>query len=290
MSLSPLLASPEFESHDETQRRSESQIETQDPKFESHFETPTGTPDLDQERTHTQDARAREADPTLPLVGETPPPRCAHPHKHAWCEGRVHVPRDLHFELLDRNSAVRMGKGACQSAGRRWLALAHLSPEADIGNAYTFWKAAYEAWTTNGARRRGESRRRPDGIPSGTMVCGHEPMCASRHACIDRTIAEGFRVNGAGGHDESTEMLWAMAAQAAGEEIGMMPTKKNSSRNWLDQSKPMQAWVGFCDDLPHFFVNERGHEVLEVFRTKAQANRCYEDARAVTLTLRTRKP
>jgi hypothetical protein len=152
VSLSPLLVAPTFESHGETQNRSESHNETQDPAFESQNETPTCTPDLDQERTHTPRARAEP----LPLVGPTPPPRCTHPHAHAWCEGRVHVPRDLHFEFLDKLGTLP-GESPAAKAGRLIAfyaaTMCHLPPEASIGDSYAFWKAAYHAWVSHTGQR-----------------------------------------------------------------------------------------------------------------------------------------
>jgi hypothetical protein len=164
VSLSPLLAVPGIESHGETQIRSESHNETQETEFESQNETPTSTPDLDQQvRTDTH--RAREADhksesqnetQTLPLVGQTPPARCAHPNKHAWCEGRVHVPRDLHFEFLDK-LGTQPGESPTAKVGRLIAFYAatmrHLSPEANIGNSYAFWNGAYNLWVSHTRER-----------------------------------------------------------------------------------------------------------------------------------------
>lgn len=112
-------------------------------------------PSMDPKNVHTPRAREPEVPSVAPLsadlalVGPTPPPRCRHPHAHAWCEGRVHVPRDLHFELLDK-LGTRPGESPAAKAGRLVAFYAdtmhHLSPEASIGDAYAFWKAAYHAW------------------------------------------------------------------------------------------------------------------------------------------------
>jgi hypothetical protein len=186
-------AAPSVDAQNEQQGGSDAQYEQQDPdlmlKMSSQFSL---TRSISQ-RTHT--ARAREDAPTqpelAPLVGAVPPARCDHPHAHAWCAGRVHVPRDLHFEFLDK-LGTRAGEPPSVKAGRLVAfyadTMAHLPPEADIGDSYAFWKAAYHAWVTNGARRRGESRRVD--IPCGS-TCAHDPPCARRTDCIARTIREG---------------------------------------------------------------------------------------------------
>jgi hypothetical protein len=160
-------------------------------------------PSLDPKYVQTHTPRARETpavqpvapldDPSLPLVGPTPPPRCAHPHRHAWCAGRVHVPRDLHFEFLDK-LGTQPGESPASKAGRlvafyAWT-MRHLSPEATIGDAYAFWKAAYTAWVGHTETRAAVQRRR-EGVPSGLVSCDHDPRCATWHACIDRTLADG---------------------------------------------------------------------------------------------------
>jgi len=207
VSLSPLLASPEFESHDETQTRSESQIETLDSEFESQFETPTGTPDLDQERTYTHTPRAREdapPDPELALLGQPPPPRCAHPHRHAWCEGRIHVPRDLHFELLDRLGA-KPGETRSEKAGRLIAFYAAdqatLPATTSVPDAYAYWKAQFGAWvepaTATAPRERpftareiDEAKRLRTNVYNG---CPHDPRCTDGYgACVGR-IAQHLR-------------------------------------------------------------------------------------------------
>lgn len=198
VSLSPLLVTPDVESPP----RSESHIETQETGFESQSETPTSDPDLvPEERTHTP--RAREADhkpeshietQTLPLVGQTPPTRCLHPHAHAWCEGRVHVPRDLHFEFLDKLGTLP-GESPAAKAGRLIAFYAstmrHLSPAASIGDSYVFWKAAYAAWVEHG-QVRAAVRRQREGVPTagGRISCPHEEQCHSIRDCTQRIIAE----------------------------------------------------------------------------------------------------
>lgn len=203
VTLPPLIvlptveSQPPFESQNETQTSIvESQIETQDPQFESQNETPTGTPDLDQERTHTP--RAREAaepspDPALPLIGPTPPPRCQHPQRHAWCGGRVHVPRELHVEFLDRLH-TEPGESPGGKAQRLTAFYAdtmrHLPPHVAVADAYTFWKAAYKAWVWRHTRAASPVAARAPDILSDA-VCPHTPRCATFRVCLDRVVADG---------------------------------------------------------------------------------------------------
>jgi len=186
------------EAHNEPQGGVEAHIEPQDPILEAQNEPPTSDQDLvPEERTHTP--RAREAEttlaPELPLLGSVPPTKCAHPHAHAWCEGRVHVPRILHFEFLDRLD-TRPGESPAQKAGRLVAFYAanqaHLSPEAAIANPFAYWNAAFAAWVAHETvpKVHAPAQRRPDGIPS-RRGCGHDTECATRQAHIDRTIADG---------------------------------------------------------------------------------------------------
>jgi hypothetical protein len=188
-----------FEAHFEPQAGSEAQSEPQPSRSEAHFEPPTSDPDLVPDvRTHTP--RAREADhkseahcepQDLPLVGPTPPPRCTHPHAHAWCEGRVHVPRDLHFEMLGQLGTLP-GESATAKAGRLIAFYArtmyHLPPEASIADSYAFWKAAFRAWVETTQARVTVARQRA-GIQGSS--CFHDPPCRRTQECIDRTIADG---------------------------------------------------------------------------------------------------
>jgi hypothetical protein len=118
-------------------------------KLEAQFEPPTST--KKEERTHTPRAREAREDPTpeLALLGETPPPRCAHPHAHAWCDGRVHVPRALHFEFLDR-LGTRPGETPAAKAGRLIAFYAadqtRLPASQSVADSFNYWKAAFTAW------------------------------------------------------------------------------------------------------------------------------------------------
>ena len=153
------------ESQNEIQESFESHFEPLDTKFESHFETPTSDPDLVPVRTTTT-THAREVEAqnetqiagAFPLVGQTPPRRCAHPHAHAWCDGRVHVPRDLHFELLDHHLGTQPGESRTAKAGRliafyaATMAALPASTSVPPDAAYTFWKAAFKAWIVTDPR------------------------------------------------------------------------------------------------------------------------------------------
>lgn len=190
-----LLATSELKAHNEPSIELEAQNEPQATELEAQNEPPISLPDLISLRTHTPRAREADAptpDPDLPLFGVVPPPRCAHPHAHAWCEGRVHVPRNLHFEFLDR-LGTQPGETPTAKAGRLIAfyadTMAHLAPEASIDDPFAFWNAAYKAWVGTGARRRGASKRRI-GLP-GATVCPHDPPCTgSTRACIERELAE----------------------------------------------------------------------------------------------------
>lgn len=198
VNLSTMLEPPRSEAQNEPQTRSEAQNEPQRSGFEAQNEPPTSDPDLDLHvRTHTPRARedadqseAQNEPQSLPLLARPTPPRCAHPHKHAWCDGRVHVPRDLHFEFLDQ-LGTRPGESAATKAGRLVAfyaeTMTHLPPDADIVDAYTFWKAAYRAWVTSGARQRGESKAVP--APSA------EDLAAAREFMVQR-LGRDWRKSG----------------------------------------------------------------------------------------------
>lgn len=123
-------------------------------------------PSFDPKNVQTHTACARETPevqpaapleaPTLPLIGQTPPPRCAHPNKHFWCEGRVHVPKDLHFEFFEKLGTLD-GESPATKTGRLIAFYArtmqHLSPSATIGDSYAFWKGAYLAWVQHTRER-----------------------------------------------------------------------------------------------------------------------------------------
>lgn len=162
--MTPVLDLPRSVAQIEQQPGSVAHSEQQDSGSVAQIEQPTSLPDLDLVRTHT--ARAREdapPEPELQILGAVPPARCRHPHAHAWCEGRVHVPRDLHFEFLDK-LGTRPGESPAAKAGRLVAFYAdtmhHLSPEASIGDAYAFWKAAYHAWVSTDQARAAGSRPR----------------------------------------------------------------------------------------------------------------------------------
>jgi len=210
----------------------EAQNEPQGTKSEAQNEPPTSDPDLVPDvRTHTP--RAREDASTLPgLVGAVPPAKCAHPNKHAWCHGRVHVPRDLHFEFLDR-LGTRPGESPTAKAGRLVAFYAdtmdHLSPAADVVNAYVFWNAAFEAWLGHGARRRGEPKA-SRGIRSLPAIDYNAPEAVARRqrqAEADRWM-ETRRAEAAVIIDAMTAAdRAALEAEAHGElapfKVGMAP-------------------------------------------------------------------
>lgn len=141
-------------------------------------------------RTHT--ARAREADdraevkPTSPLnLPLVVAPRRDPDHvAHSWC-GRICVPRFLHKQLRDALGGP-VSKRASRLRAFYTETLAAIPSVQPIGDApVTFWRAAFAARFTTAAPAR---PRRVD-IPSDS-VCRHAPMCETRHACIDRMLAD----------------------------------------------------------------------------------------------------
>jgi hypothetical protein len=85
----------------------------------------------------------------LPLIGALPPPPCAHPYAHAWCGGRVHVPRILHLEFLDR---LDTRPGESREAKTKRLeqfygdTLAAIPTTQVIAvDAFQFWRRAFAA-------------------------------------------------------------------------------------------------------------------------------------------------
>lgn len=187
VSLSTVLDLSELEAHSEPQGKVEAHNEPQRGGLEAQIEPPilgTGS------NVHTHTTRAREAD--LPLLGQPAPPRCEHPYRHAWCEGRAHVPRDLHFELLDQLGTVP-GETRAEKAGRLIAFYAadqaQLPATESIGNLYTYWKGKFQAWVAQPASRL--SRRAiadAETILRRIGYCPHDPPHDDWDECI-ATIA-----------------------------------------------------------------------------------------------------
>ena len=190
VSLSPVLEHPAVEAQIEPQGRLEAHDEPQTPPdyiLEAQFEPPI----LKNVRTHTHTPRAREADTPveaqieplgLPLLGPPPPPKCTHPHMHAWCDGRVHVPRALHFEFLDRLGAV-VGETRTAKAGRLVAFYAadqaQLPATTSVGNPFTYWNAAFDAWV-----RPAPVPQAPRSTPTfHAWLCPHDPRCGNQTTC-----------------------------------------------------------------------------------------------------------
>jgi hypothetical protein len=143
--------------------------------------------------THTYPARARGAiesgvQPAAPLklpllVDEKP--RSTDHDAHAWC-GRICVPKFLHRQFKKAlGGPVRRRPERMRAFYVETLdAIPTARPIGD--EPVKFWRAAFSA-------RFGQvmpERRRPVVDVSGAVVCPHHPQCATRHACIDRTLAE----------------------------------------------------------------------------------------------------
>jgi hypothetical protein len=100
-----------------------------------------------QERTHTRDAgAATELPPVLTAVEPV-----QHPW-HAWCAGRVHVPKALHAELLRTHPRQTRETDADVES---WLIAFYATTCAALPsdqpippNEYTFWRRAYAAART----------------------------------------------------------------------------------------------------------------------------------------------
>lgn len=133
-----------------------------------------------------------------------------HPHKHAWCEGRVHVPRDLHFELLDA-LGTQPGESPSAKAGRLIAfyaaTMAAIPPTQDLDtkNGYKFWNHAFETWRAREEPRDvvvapSEVRLSAREIEAATRFrsqiyggCPHDPRCEDWKACV-REIALARKV------------------------------------------------------------------------------------------------
>jgi len=191
VSLSTVLDAPGLEAHSEPQERVEAHNEPQGRVLEAQNEPHILSTE---ERTHTP--RAREAD--LPLIGQPPPPKCAHPNMHAWCDGRVHVPRALHFEFLDRLGS-RPGETRAEKAGRLVAFYAAdqaaLPPETNVPNPFKYWNAQFDAWLAQPASRL--SRRAiadAETILRRIGYCPHDPPHDDWDECI-ATIARARKVS-----------------------------------------------------------------------------------------------
>ena len=143
----------------------------------------------------------------LPLLGHAPPPRCAHPHAHAWCNGRVHVPRALHVEFLDR-LGTRPGETRADKAGRliaRYAADQAQLPGGDQRREPVQILEHRVRGVAGDGRRVPVSRDQPpcgarpprlsrQELADAAMIltrigyCRHEPGCETREACV-RKIA-----------------------------------------------------------------------------------------------------
>lgn len=66
----------------------------------------------------------------------------------------MHVPRDLHFEFLDRLD-TRPGESRGAKAGRLIAfyadTMARLPATTAVGDAYQFWKTAFGSWVARSA-------------------------------------------------------------------------------------------------------------------------------------------
>jgi len=117
---------------------------------------------------------------------------------HAWCAGRVHVPRDFHFEER-RKLARRPGETEADLDAQLFARYAQVlaaipdTQELPRETEFTFWKRMLRSAPSGTVPkvRASTEARRFSGAPGGSMTCDHEPKCETRHACIERTLADG---------------------------------------------------------------------------------------------------
>jgi hypothetical protein len=165
------------EDHFDPQTRSEDQNDPQTDRAE-RSEDQNDPPPLQIRSEHTHTARDPQPAPgALPLLGRLSPPRCAHPNAHAWCDGRVHVPRILHFEFLDRLD-TRPGESREAKATRLKQFYADTlaaipATQVIVEDDYRFWRKAFAAaFTPPGELTRSpqDERRQARAVPPP-----HEP-------------------------------------------------------------------------------------------------------------------
>ena len=163
-------ASPDyvkFDGQNDHQNKSDGQNDHQDPRSDGQNDHPISSSDLPV-RTHSTRARDGRSDRIhepepgdLALVGATPPPRCAHPHAHAWC-GRKCVPKILHFEFLDAIGGP-LNEPRVEKAGRLVAfyaaTIAAIPPTDPIGEEpFKFWRARFAAAFTSPPAARPATR------------------------------------------------------------------------------------------------------------------------------------
>ncbi len=113
--------------------------------------------DVLQLETTTTTAAPRDGPPTTDEI-RFPARAPVHPW-HAWCDGRVHVPKELHQELLAKLGRFPNESAAAQEARLRAFYVqtcAALPPYEPIGvSEFTFWNRAFTATFASPAARAG---------------------------------------------------------------------------------------------------------------------------------------
>jgi len=121
---------------------------------------------------------------------------------HAWCDGRVHVPMAFH---LEERRKLERGPGETdtdldvrQFAIYAWESAQIPASTRILDNTeFDFWKRVLRsAPARSAAPTRAPTGRAPSVGPprhegGARMACDHTPRCETRHACIDRTLADG---------------------------------------------------------------------------------------------------
>jgi hypothetical protein len=125
-----------------------------------------------------------------PQAGAPQRPPTAHPW-HAWCGGRVHVPKELHAEFLAKIGRLSGESDVGREARLFAFYAAECSSIADdqpiVGNDYKFWRGAFSARFASVAPQQS---RRADGVVSNSGNCPHVPKCTTIPSCNERLLAE----------------------------------------------------------------------------------------------------
>jgi len=131
--------------------------------------------------------------PTKPEAVRPPPCRWFG-RSHAWCDGRVHVPMELHHELV-RKVGASVTATEADTMLRAFYAreCAAVPPEALIGeNDFVFWRRRFTAafgTPATAPRAPTPPPRRPT-FGAGNVACPHDPMCRTIGDCSERIVRE----------------------------------------------------------------------------------------------------
>ncbi len=157
-----------------------------------HVEALTTARDVQQLSTTTTTAAAGDA-PTVQRL----PCRWAGT-THAWCDGRVHVPRPFHDEER-RKLARSPGETDADLDAHlfaRYAQILAAIPDTEAiadANEFVFWKRVLRSTprdATPKARVPTPPVRRASTFGAGNIACPHDPMCRSIGDCTKRILAD----------------------------------------------------------------------------------------------------